>query len=241
MVKILVRFSKVSHNRITEDCVFWRKCRNCPVWMFRCLEIRLPARPSSRWQRVDTAAPNPLVPVNADQNRQEKIRAAPRLFIHMKTERPKGNVKAYLRVDTVVHFRDCVRDLRTHELLLVSIISAAAKASNTWCMGGEAWRAETPVSQSRKKRICDKIAGQSLPLWCQQVGEKNVDSSHETGQLCGAPRKRPEYTGGCITVSVQSEDVPASFILSQTDWRDLGHLIWTVCHLFPNIHIWKNN
>lgn len=49
----------------------------------------------------------------------------------MKTERPTGNVKAYLRMDASVHFHDYVRHLRTHELLLVSIVSAAAKAANT--------------------------------------------------------------------------------------------------------------
>lgn len=49
----------------------------------------------------------------------------------MNTERPTGNVKAYLHMDASVHFHDYVSHLRTHKLLLVSIVSAAAKESNT--------------------------------------------------------------------------------------------------------------
>lgn len=166
---------------------------NCPVLTFCCLEKQTS---SQAFFTVTACGYRWTKSFSSCLHKSKQLKKKNLLFIHAAAQRPAGKVGADLCVDTVLHFCHYVCDLRTHDLLLISIISAPAKAWNTWHKAGSflmdlwMWCVNSTPSRltASQERICDKMAGQTLPLWCRQVVEKHMDSPHETGQVHGAPR-----------------------------------------------------
>lgn len=165
---------------------------NCPVLTFCCLEKQTS---SQAFFTVTACGYRWTKSFSSCLHKSKQLKNKNLLFIHAAAQRPAGKVGPDLCVDTVLHFCHYVCDLRTHDLLLISIISAPAKAWNTWRNAGSflmdlwMWCVNSTPSRltASQERICDEIAGQTLPLWCWQVVEKHMDSSHETGQVHGAP------------------------------------------------------
>lgn len=140
---------------------------NCPVLTFCCLEKQTS---SQAFFTVRACGYRWTKSFSSYFHKSKQLKNKNLLFLHATPQRPAGTVSADLCVDTVLHFCHDVCDLRAHDLFLISIISAPAKACNTrqgWIIFNgftDVMCEQRTLPSHGQSRICEKIAGQSLPL-----------------------------------------------------------------------------